>query len=629
MNLDISTVRKRFDDCVEDDSENREEALDDMNFAVGIQWPEDVKRQREADGRPLLTINRMPQFIRQVTGDIRRTNPAIKVVPGDGKADADMAEIIAGHIRAIEYACDATDVYERAGECAATCGMGHFRAYTTKGDDGSECVIEAIPNPFAVYWDPLAKEPTRKDARFCFVTDEMSLEDFKAQYPKADAASFEGDGTVEHLKSWWSGDVVTVAEYIWKEDGKVFWAILSGVEVLDGPRELPCSNIPVFPVFGEEIHIGQRTIRSSVIRYAKDSQRRYNYWASAHAEMVALQPKAPWVLTDKQYQGNEQYWDNANIENLPVLIYKPDERAPPPQRQAPPVSSSGMMQEIMLSADDMKATTGIYDAALGDQGNEKSGVAIQRRQIESDISTSIYVDNLAKAIAQCGRVLVEMIQRTYDTTRTIRTIGEDGAEGFEDINVPMVDEQGPFYANAPATGKFDVKIATGPSYTTQRQEAAESMMEFMRVYPQAAPVIADLVAGNMDWPGSDQVAERLRKMLPPGVVEPKDPSEMTPQEMQAMQQQQQMAQMQQQMQQMQAELQMRKAQADISKAEADAAKTAAEVQETQVDTQGQQLDNAQKQMELAAQNGQLQAMVAQMVEQQVRQIMASQMRPAF
>lgn len=597
----IEIARRRMDDAVTADWDNREDALDDLEFLTGVQWPEQVKREREEEGRPILTINRMPQFVRQVTGDIRRTNPAIKVLPGDSDATDDGAEVMAGIIRHIEYRSGAQGIYEGAAESAAACGMGWFRVVPVKNEVGEQDIeILPIQNPFSVHVDPLAKHSTRRDSRFMFVTTEMDMEDFKEEYPGAATEGFEADGRVELLRRWYNGDTITVAEYFWRDGDQIMWAKMSGLEVLEGPTVFPSRHMPVFFVGGEEHHVGNRQVRSSVIRYAKDSQRLYNYWSSALTEIVALQPKAPFIGTTKQFEGHEAEWQNANNNNYPFLPYNADPEAPgAPQRSAPPVSSSGMAEQIMLAAEDMKATTGIYDAALGAKSNEKSGVAIERRQVESDISTSIYVDNLAKSIEQCGRVLVDMIPRIYDTTRIVRVIGEDEATDFVELNVPVMTPAGPAYLNDPSFGMYDVRISTGPSYTSQRQEAADAMLEFGRVYPEALPVMGDLIAKNMDWPGADQIADRLRKLLPPGMAED---GEGTAEQHQIQMLQQQIAQMQEAMAQMAQQPAYRKEMAGAAKAEADATRAGLQVQE-------QQLENVEKQLELALQRGQLDAAI--------------------
>lgn len=594
---------ERFDKAIDADYKNRLEGLDDLEFIAGEQWPEDIRSERETAGRPVITLNRMPQFLRQVTGDIRRANPAIDVMAGDEDATEEMADIFGGIIRSIEYKSDATSIYERAAESAAACGIGNFRVIPVQDDRGLNIEIEGIPNPFAVYWDPLSKDPTRSDAQYCFVTSEMTQEDFKKEYPGADVYDFESDGIPNHMRNWLHGEFITVAEYFEKRGDMVTWAKMSGTEVIEGPVEFPSKYIPVFAVCGEELHIGERVVRTSVIRYAKDAQRMYNYWNSTNAEVIALQPKAPYKVTLKQIQGLEDYWQNANTENLPYLPYNPDEKAPPPERETPPVASQGLLQGLSLAAEDMKATTGIYDASLGEKSNETSGVAIRQRQMESDISTSIYVDNLSKSIAQCGRVLVDMIPRIFDTTRSVRTVAVDGSQATVDLNIPIITPMGPTYANDPSFGKFDVRVKTGPSYSTQRQEAAESMLEFSKAYPQAAPVIMDLVARNMDWPGADDVADRLQKLLPPGMAEEED---MTPEQQQIQMLQQQLQQAQQMIEQITQEPAYRKEVAGAVKAEADAERATSQVQE-------QQLETVQKQMELALQSGQLNAAIEQIV----------------
>lgn len=609
----IAKARKRMAEAQEADRENREDALDDLEHIAGFQWEEDERQRRKDAGRPCITINRLPQFVRQVTGDIRQLNPAINVIPGDSEASESVAEVIEGLTRHIEYRSDGSTVYERAAESAAQCGMGYFRILTEYESDDSfnqEILLESIENPFSVYVDPEARASTRADASYMFISTPMSLPDFEAAYPDATAVDVDIDGDTDGLEYWRESGEVIVAEYFWKEpvtkeigllrDGrvvenppaimdvvkkrkvqthKVMWAKITGREVLEGPKEYPCKHIPIIGVMGEEIHIGERVVRSSVIRYAKDPQRLYNYYSSAQAETIALQPKTPYIATAKQVAGFEADWAAANESNDAVLLYNPDEKAPgAPQRAMPPVASQALSQEAMKASEDMKATTGIYDAGLGQASNEKSGVAIRQRQLESDISTSIYTDNLAKAVHQCGRILIDMIPRIYDTERTVRIVGKDDEETMVTINgMGFTDQFEAVPINPLNVGKYDVRVTVGPNYTTRRQETAESMMQFIQAVPAAGQVAGDLIVKAMDWPDADKLAERMEKLLPPGMIDqPQDP---------AMQQQMMMAQQQQQMA-MQAEqaaqqMEMRKKQAEAAEAEAQAEEARAQAMEAQ------------------------------------------------
>lgn len=647
----LKLARTRMSEAIDADLENRGRDMDDLEKLIGNQWPDNIRAEREADSKPCLTINRLPQFVRQVTGDIRRMNPAINVSPSDDEATEEVAEIMEGLIRRIEYRSDASSVYEQTAESAAACSIGWFRVLNDWEDDKSfsqEIRIKRIRNPFSVYVDPAAEMPTREDADYLFITEQMKRETFEANWPDKKMVDAEHDGTTDGLEHWHEHDNVIVAEYYWKEENerellmlvdgstifadeaqreipeehiartrkvkghKVMWAKVSGEDVLEGPEEVPCQYIPVVAVTGEEWHVGENVYRSSVIRFAKDAQQMYNYFRSSAAEMVTLQPKAPYVGTLKQFQGLEDYWQNANSKNYSFLPYNPDEKAPgAPQRQQPPVSSQGLTQEAMTAAEDMKSTTGIYDAGLGNRSNENSGVAIRQRQMESDVSTSIYTDNMAKAIAHCGRILLSMIPYIYDTARNLRIISKDESEKEIAVNQVTMQDGIEMPVNDLTVGVYDLRVSVGPNYSTRRQETQEGMLEFIRVVPGAAQFIGDLVAKAMDWPDADIIAERLEKALPPGM---KNPADMSPEEQQAMQ-----AQMQQQAAQQQA---MAQAQAIEMR------KTGAEAMEAEADAEKARYEATEKQLELALNSGALNAAIAQMVQQQVaRVLMGSTMAP--
>lgn len=644
----VKAARDRMSEAVDGDRENRVDALDDLKFLSGEQWPQEVLDEYREDDRPALTINRLTRFVRQVTGDIRKLNPAVKVLAADQAASPETAEIFAGLIRQIEASSDASSVYESAAESAAQCGIGNYRILTEyDGDNSFDQVIrvEWIPNPLAVYWDPAARKSTRSDGMYCFITDQMDADDFKKEYPDADAEDVEHDGTTDGLENWRDAGSVVVAEYFWKEPTektihllptgeviesdhpmvtlavkkrkvtsfKVWWAKVSGKSVLEGPTEIPSKHIPVVAITGEEMNIGERVVRTSVIRHAKTPQQIYNYYASADAETTALQPKAPFLVTAKQIAKLEHFWDLANQGNKPYLPYNPDEKAPPPQRLSPPVISQAIMAGMQRAEDDMKATTGIFDAGMGAESNEKSGVAIRQRQLESDISTSIYTDNLAKAIEHGGRIIVDMIPRVYDTPRVLRIVGDDDQEQQVAVNQQQMDpmSQQMQQSNMLTQGAYDVRVTVGPNYTTRRQETAESMMQFVQAFPAAGQVAGDLIAKSMDWPDADKLAERLKKILPPGMI---GIDELPPEEQQAAQQQMQQAQQQEQMAAQKAEIaeqiQMQLAEAEIRSKNAGAS-------ENEADAQKAQAEAAKTQLETALLTGELNDVIAQIVQQQV------------
>lgn len=568
----VKEVRERVEDSWSHDRDNRREAATDLAFLAGNQWPEQIRREREAESRPMLTINRLPQFVRQITNDIRQADLAIKVAPVDDKSDPKLAKIYDGLIRQIQYQSSANHVFATAAEHQTACGIGWFRVCTEYCNDQSfdqELRLKAIRNPLSVYDDPGAIEPDRSDANWRAIVEVWPLSAFKQQWP--DAAQEGVDVPVSDANSssffWSASDYVRVAEY-WRkvpetielaymEDGSTInltdvpkelrmmlptpvrtrqhkthrleCYIVSGSQVLSGPHSWHGRMIPIVPVIGGEWPMDQKTYRYGAIRFAREPQQLYNYYRTATAEAIALAPKAPYIATAAMIGPHKAMWDRAGKTNQPYLIYDPDPDAPgaAPRREHPPELPSALIQEAQIASDDMKGTTGIYDSALGAKSNETSGVAIGRRQTESDTAQYHFVDNLQRSLEYCGRILIEVIPKIYDNERVVRLLGEDDQEEFVTINQATMGVDGvPVMINDLSAATFDVRVKIGKSYTNKRQEAADSMLAFMQSYPPSAPLIGDLVAKNLDWPGADEIAKRLRNAVPPNILfDPSKPQE--------------------------------------------------------------------------------------------------------
>jgi len=325
----------------------------------------------------------------------------------------------------------------------------------------------------------------------------------------------------------------------------------------------------VFRVPGWEVNTGEKTIRFGLVRFAKDGQRLKNYWRSVAAEKLALAPRQQWLIHESAVGDREDYRDGYKNGDT-VLDWAGTVE---PKRMDPPPVEAALLQEAALNAQDMKDVTGLHDASLGVRSNETSGKAILARQREGDVASYIYHDNLKSAIAECGRVINQLIPVVYDTARTIRVLGEDEQQKVMRVNDPNDPESIDL-----GKGKYDIVVETGPSYSTKRQEASESMMQFVQAVPGAAQFAGDLIAMAQDWPLAEEIGERLKKALPPGFAEEDDPDKMTPEQQAAKQQQMQAAQAQQQMQMQGAQLQMAELEAKVQLTNAQAAKMMAEAQ---------------------------------------------------
>ena len=571
----LEQMRDRLELSKEAETEIRKLALEDWQFRAGEQWPADLEQSRATERRPCLTINKIPQFIQQVTNDQRQNRPSIKVSPVDSGADPETAKIIQGLIRHIEYDSGADAAYDTAFDGAATGGFGYFRIitdYVSPLSFDQKILIKRIKNAFSVYYDPYVQEADGSDAMYAFIVEDLSPDEFRARYPKAQISSMPDWASVGDEMPWWIRDGgCRVAEYYCKKlepaelcqlsDGsvylkddlpedlgglkviakrttlipKVYWYLTNGLEIMDS-TVWPGTFIPIIPVYGTELDIDGKKVLEGIVRNAKDPQRMYNYWATAETETIALAPKAPFIAAAGQVEAYAKDWNTANVKTHSVLKYDPiavgGQQVPPPMRNVYEAPTQSITQARMLANEDLKGTTGIHDATLGSQGNEVSGVAIQRRNHQSQTSNFHFMDNLTRSLRHAGRIIVEILPKIYDTERAARIIGDDGDEKVVKLNGPFREEnaaEDTLYDMS--VGTYDVTIDVGPSYTTKRQEAVAAMLEVTRVYPTLAQIAGDLMVKNMDWPGASEIAARLKKMLPPGILD--DGKKQLPPEVQA------------------------------------------------------------------------------------------------
>ena len=555
-------MRQRFQEAEAAEAENRAAALDDLKFIHNYedsQWSAADRMERNIDRRPMLTNNLLRKFLRSLMGAMKQSRPGIKVSPVDSVGDVNVAEIMTDMIRQIENDNEspAHQAYDKAYEGALSNSFGYMRIVTNFEKEESfnqKLQIKRVENPFTVYFDPLCKNFLRTDARYAFVHTLMDRAEFERRWPNAtpgDASMGVTHG--EAYEGWFLQDAVRIAEYFYAiptlkdlvmlndlsivelnekvteaviaRSGKqiikrkkvvahrYMWAKVSGNELLEAPRVWPGKFIPIVPVYGDEVNIEGRRVLYSFFRDAQDPQRMYNFWLTAATEMVSMAPKAPYVGTTKQFKGHEKEWREANRKNYAYLAYEPDNKAKmPPQRQQTSDIPAGHITMLNIARGNVMNTLGLFESSVGQKSNERSGKAILARQSAGDRVTFSYLDNFYQAVLLLGYMLVDLIPAIYDTTRILRLKKDDGSLQFINANMPHYDPDTDSVkiTNDLTMGEYDTELDISPSYATRRQEASASMIEFLQYVPGAAPLIADLIAKNMDWPGAQEISARLK-----------------------------------------------------------------------------------------------------------------------
>ena len=628
----LEHMRKEFQDDLDSDKLNRDAGLEDLQFYVSDQWDEGTRARRQAAFKPCLTINRLPAFVSQIVGTRRLNETVIKILPDNGGTQP-VARIREGLVRSIQKISRADIAYDKALENQVICGVGNFQVYLDYETDDvfeQKICVAPIPDAFAVVWDRMSSDPTGSDAGHCFVVDTIPRPTFKDKYPWASAADMtfvEASVTNVQTTGWVSADDVRIVSYwrvlkrkrtlalmkdgstqditddntpetlaniVQRQDGSpimrevdrkyVEMTLCTGTDILEDPYELEISRVPVFRVPGWEVHVGPSKHRWGLVRFMKDPQRFHNFMRSAAAERLMLSPRGVWVADQEAVAGREAEWRQSHLTDDTLLIKNSGTNTP--ERMAPAQIEEAMLTMAELSAQDLKDVSNIHEANLGMPSNEVSGAAIQARQRVSDTGTILYHDNLNLAIEEAGRVINELVPLVYDTPRVIKVLGEDAREDLQVINAMDNPQSVDITA-----GKYSVSVTTGPSYQTKRVEAQQGMVAFINAAPQVAGYTLDLVAESMDWPKHEEFARRIRMMLPPGIVDPRD---MTPE-------MQQRAAAQGQAQQQQAQLEAAAAQAKIQNETSQAAVNFARAKNFEAESEAVPQKTASQQTQVASQ----------------------------
>ena len=559
----LRLARARAIEAYEYAKDNMDRAEEDLDWIFGEQYKDS---ERDIDNRLELTFNKLPQFINKVTGGQRSSVQSIKVSPtgvsfgkeeprltAESGKEIPLSTVLTALIRDIQYQCNAQDWYKTAFKHALEGGFGWLRVYTKYQDKGfdQDIVISGVRNRWAVVIDPKAQESDRSDMNYAFISERMDLEEFKTRYPNKSYEQVLQDGELVNT-FWGEQDTITVTEYFrrvatertlvelssgeihYKDEiedvldkldekiirerkvttYKVLWSKISALDILEKEREIKTSTIPIVPVLGRVTDFKVKKETKGLIHDAIDAQKAVNIMKSSALERIDQAPLSPWLASDKAIKGYENEWKYANTMKYDTLTY--NEGYTPPTRLANAPMPVAELQTADTMANDMKDSTGIFNASLGQSSSEISGKAIKARQSEADVGTYEFIDNYKNAIRRVGILCTELIPHIYDTERTLRLRHADDTTDVIVVNKVVRDEQTgkDIVVHDLNQGTHTVVISTGATYENKREENAEQILELIRINPKVAEVGSDLLVKNLDFSDSDILAERLEKTIP-------------------------------------------------------------------------------------------------------------------
>lgn len=511
--------------------------LDFLSDDEDAQWPDDEYKERSDAGKPAITMDYLTQFVHQVANNIRMNTPSINPIPGGDGSSIATAKKLKGLIRKIEYKSCADAVYDNAATQAVKSSIGFARVdhdFVSDDSDIQELKILKVINQFMIYMDCETIESDGRDQNHCNCLESIKVSKFKKEWPDAEISSFDDENAEE--KEYTDEDEIIISEFFEKvttkekaKDAKgrtrtksktvIKRYRLSGVAVLE-ETTFPGIYIPVIPFYGEEAwNNGKRRIHS-LIRKSRMAQYMFNLMQSVQAELLLKQPLAPVTSPAGMVENYADDWKNPS--KTMVLRYDTtdadgNQLSGKPERLSPPEMSAGFAAMSEQSVDNIKATMGLYNENTGEGANDQSGKAINARKIQGDVATFHFGDNAVRSITQIGRVIVSARKEVYDTKREISIINEEDKPESVGINGHRVEGQTEDHNMT--EGDYDVRVITGASFTTRRQESASFFQDLIKTNPQMLNICGDLLFKNMDIEGSQEMAARMEKIISPQLLQ--------------------------------------------------------------------------------------------------------------
>lgn len=552
-------VKKLLTDAQDIERDNRQLVKEDHRFIDDPQgqW-EDWWWTRNKD-KPRYTFDQTSPIVDQISGDIAQSSFDIMVEPSGPNTTKEQAQLRDGIIRDIEDCSDAQDIYSDAGRNITTGGFDAWMLTTEFADDvtfNKSIIIKAIEDSWDRVWFGPSTKKDHSDSKYGFLLSSIPKAEYQERYPNRGGVGLSNgsDSFNSNCNSQSKDDIIighiffqklqsrelvktslgrtfenneefkkrlpeleaggeTVEETRIIKDS-VFWVRkFDGDGFLDKAEPTVFDMIPLVAAYGNFKVIDNQTLYRGVVRKAKDPQRVYNYAKSREIEEGAYAPREKIWATPAQVKGHTKTLATLNTNSDPVQLYNIDPKAPQgiPQKTGGPQVNQGLNVTAQTMRELMGSTAGIFAAGMGDDpGFTQSGVAIDKLDAKSNNVTVKYFSAIETAVCYTGKLIDGAMHRVYDGARMQRIVGGDGTIEMKEINVSD-GSQTP--VNEITKGKYNITCTAGPNFDSRQNEANEKMLKMAAVDPSLVELGSDILLGNANFPGAEQLQERKREQL--------------------------------------------------------------------------------------------------------------------
>ncbi len=603
------------------------------------QWEPDIIQRMK--GRPRYTFDKCNPIVDQIAGELEEADFSIKVRPAGGEASKETAKTLDGLIRNIRNISNGDHIFNASGRSMITGGFDAWEVVQDWVDADAfdqDLFIRKIPNAVdRVWFDSASEMQDRSDARYAFVLQVLTKQQYEAKFPKGSAQSIGDDKVTDVYYN--KPDFITVGKILYKKprdieivrtnDGKVYnleqfeevkeeleaqgiieekrrtrksWRVHSrvfdGGDWLTGEEETVFDYIPVVPTYGNFKISENKVIYRGIVEKLMDPQRVINYAESRKIEEGALAPRGKYWLSREQAENDTTKLATLNTNSDPVQTYTHVDGQPAPFWQGGAQINPGLQDTAMSADAALQAAAGLFAANMGNNPGLQSGVAIEKQIDKGNQGTIKWFNSQEVAICHTAKVLINAIPRIYDSTRQVRILAEDGTSEMITLNTNISKQTGKMPDGTPiienvelnnlALGEYDVACEIGPAFKNRQQETASAFLEMAAINPELTQRGMDVWLSNLSAPGMDIMADRFRQSLLDQQAIPFE--QMSPEEQQKAQQAAQQP--------PQPDAMMVAAEAEAQKAQADQMEAQNKQLQIQTDAQLKQQDQQIRMMEI-------------------------------
>lgn len=516
--------------------------------------------------RPQLEFNVLEAYISRLLGEFSKQEPDIEVNAYDEeKADLITIKVVEQHLKHVFMDSDNEHLRYEVYKDLLSGGFSAVKVYTEYTHQMSmDQTIKFVKcEPTLTGFDKLARFSHKGDGQFCFELFPKSKDEFLEEYPETpiNTLSFRRDFAGFN----WSyqndnSQIVVVADYYEKKrkeetivqvrDGRVMtqteyrkmvdnWNELTVPPSTVGKsrktlidrivryrlienqvleyEETDFSYLPIVFVDGSSLMIKTplngniRQITRPYVYHAKGAQRLKNYAGISLANEIENTVQHKFMVAKEALPKEEKFLDAyKDVQKEAVLVYNSVHESNPempisnPIREIQRVPAPPEIAQAFTGSDSLiQNVLGSYDASLGINNNQLSGIAIVEGASQSNATAMPYIVGCLQGFQRLAQIYVDLMPKYFITPRTLPILDEEGRRHFVKINqekgMPMDFD----------TNVLNVSVKAGASFQVQKSRTIMMVKEIMGMSPLFAQFMAEkglnFILDNMDGKGIEEL----------------------------------------------------------------------------------------------------------------------------